>query len=167
METSDDWFINSSLMAKYAHMKIWTKRYFIIDQQIVFVHCSACLYHPLFPFMQLKYLTLFLLQGSQPITIKGWDFSQSYNPFADNVPLVQNIFQVNIKLHWKKRKCRMHCSYHKCKYSQDTYPYIQRQIDRKQGRYRCINKQIDRKQGRYRSINKYVDRQKIQLTVIA
>ena len=40
----------------------------------------------LFPFMQL--LTLFLLQVSQPINIKGWDFSQSYNPYAVNVLLI-------------------------------------------------------------------------------
>ena len=33
-----------------------------------------------FPSVQLKRLTLFLLQGSQPITIKGCDFSQSCNP---------------------------------------------------------------------------------------
>ena len=37
--------------------------------------------HP-FPSMQLKYITLFLLQGSGPITINGWDFSQSCNSYS-------------------------------------------------------------------------------------
>ena len=48
------------------------KRYFILDQQIArhFVQYSGCLYTPS-PIMQLKKLTPFLLQGSQPITIKG------------------------------------------------------------------------------------------------
>jgi hypothetical protein len=27
-------------------------------------------------------LTLFLIQGPQPITIKGWDFSQWYIPYT-------------------------------------------------------------------------------------
>ena len=29
-----------------------------------------------------KIITLFLLQGSQPITIKGWNFSQLRNPYT-------------------------------------------------------------------------------------
>ena len=37
---------------------------------------------PSFLPMQLKQLNLFLLQGAQPITIRGWDFSQSGNPFT-------------------------------------------------------------------------------------
>jgi hypothetical protein len=35
------------------------------------------------PFLSMQQLlTLFLLQGSQPITIKGWDFSQSWNLYT-------------------------------------------------------------------------------------
>ena len=48
------------------------KRYFIIDQQIAwhFVHYSEYLYrHPSFLFKSNNYP--FLIQGSQPITIKG------------------------------------------------------------------------------------------------
>ena len=37
---------------------------------------------PLLPSVQLKWLTPFLLQGSEPITIKGCDISQSYNPYS-------------------------------------------------------------------------------------
>ena len=59
------------------------KRYFIIEQHIArpFVHYSECFYHPAFPSMQLKQLTLLLLQGAQPITIKSWEFSQLGNPY--------------------------------------------------------------------------------------
>ena len=35
-----------------------------------------------FPSMKFKRLTIFLLQGFQPIMIKGWAFSQSGNPYA-------------------------------------------------------------------------------------
>ena len=41
-----------------------------------------------------QYLTLFLFQGSQPIKVNGWDFSQSGNQILIlvNVPLVYNLF---------------------------------------------------------------------------
>ena len=59
------------------------KRYFMIDQQISrhFVLYSEYLYHPL-PFYAIKIITLLLLQGTQPIKIRGWEFSQSENPYA-------------------------------------------------------------------------------------
>ena len=37
---------------------------------------------PPFPYMQLKWLTLFLIQLSQPIMKKGRNFSQSWNPYT-------------------------------------------------------------------------------------
>ena len=37
---------------------------------------------PPFPSMQHKWLPLFLLWGSEPITIKGCDFRQSCNPYT-------------------------------------------------------------------------------------
>ena len=74
----------------------WLKRYFIIDQQIVqhFLHYSKCLYHPLSS-MQLKQLTLFLLQEYQPITLKGWYFSPQGNPYTPSC-----YFSVESLLFW-------------------------------------------------------------------
>ena len=60
------------------------KRYFRIDKTTSWAKNSAAfyaLYHP-FTSMQLKYLTLFLLQGYQPITIKGLGFSQFGNNYT-------------------------------------------------------------------------------------
>ena len=64
-----------------------SKIYFIIDQQIAraFVHYSECISIPL-PFYTTQIINPFLNSSSQPITIKGWDFSQLWNPY--NVPLV-------------------------------------------------------------------------------
>ena len=54
-----------------------TKRYFIIYQQIArCLYTSVKVFTTSFPSMQLKYFPLFLLQGSQPIMIKGSDFRQ-------------------------------------------------------------------------------------------
>ena len=66
------------------------KRYFIIDQQIgrYFVCFSDCLFYPPFPSMQLKILALFLLQGSEPITIKDCDLVNRVILILLNVPLV-------------------------------------------------------------------------------
>ena len=52
------------------------KRYLIIDQQIArqSVQFSEYLSNPL-PFWTTQIITLFLVQGSQPIMIRGKDFS--------------------------------------------------------------------------------------------
>ena len=51
------------------------------NEEFCAIH-SECLYQPL-PFYATKIINSFLLQGSQLIAIKDWDFSQSgnlYNP---------------------------------------------------------------------------------------
>ena len=72
------WWIANLCLVIADHM---SKIYFIIDQQIArhFVHYSECLDNP--PSL-LSNSNSFLLQGSQPITIKGWDFSQSGIPLT-------------------------------------------------------------------------------------
>ena len=49
----------------------------MIDQQMAqhFVDDSECLCHPFLPFYAIQTITLFLLKGSQQITLKGWNFS--------------------------------------------------------------------------------------------
>ena len=76
------------IVSKYEIMKLvsesWSqvqntkKRYFIIDQQIerYFVQYSESLSN-LLPFYATQLINPFWIQGSQPITIKGWDFNQS------------------------------------------------------------------------------------------
>ena len=47
--------------------------------------CAICTgndFHTPFPSLQLKWITLFLIQGPQPIMINGWDFSQVRNPYT-------------------------------------------------------------------------------------
>ena len=54
-----------------------TKRNFLTDQQTArLLNTTVNIFTTPFPSMHLKKLTLFFLQGSQPITIKDWDFSQ-------------------------------------------------------------------------------------------
>ena len=50
------------------------KRYFIIDQQIAFCAIQQMSFKPPIPSVQLIQFTLFLIQGSQPITLEGRDF---------------------------------------------------------------------------------------------
>ena len=58
--------------------KTTNKRYLIIDKQIARHLCNTVnVFQTPFSFMQFKQLTPFLNQGSQPITIKGLDFSPS------------------------------------------------------------------------------------------
>ena len=59
------------------------KRYLLVDQQIAqhFVHYSGCIYHHL-PFYAIQIIHPYLFQGSQQITIKGWDFNQLGNVYT-------------------------------------------------------------------------------------
>ena len=61
-------------------INIFNKIYFIIDKKIAWDFFQYIEFLSYFSFIQLKTLTLFLIQTSQPIMIKGRDFTQSGNP---------------------------------------------------------------------------------------
>ena len=73
------------------------KSYFIIDQQIVRMSV------PPLPFYATQIIILFWLQGSQLITIKGWDFSQLGNPYT--LKCSSSIESLFLKLRAKKDLC--------------------------------------------------------------
>ena len=59
------------------------KKYFIIDQQMaLFLSTTVNVFQTPSPFYSTHITNPFLIQESQPITIKCRDFSQSWNPYT-------------------------------------------------------------------------------------
>ena len=62
---------------------IYRKRFYNREtNSVAFCSIKLMTFKPSFPLMQLKWLTLFLIQDSKPIMIKEWDFCQSWNPYT-------------------------------------------------------------------------------------
>ena len=66
----------------YSCELVWIKRYFIIDKHIAwhFVHYSECLYPS--PFHATQIVNIFLASRISANLKKGWNFSQSGNPYT-------------------------------------------------------------------------------------
>ena len=67
-----------------ASLRVEKKRYFMIDQQIAqhYLHYSKCLYHPPSLVCDSNDKPISYFQETQPIIKKGWNFSQSWNPYT-------------------------------------------------------------------------------------
>ena len=71
---------NEKKFHRNSKLRSTEEKYFMIDQQIARITMKV--FTNTLPFYTTQIITFFLLQGSQPITIKGLDFSQSENPYT-------------------------------------------------------------------------------------